>query len=91
VRAGRHKLIEWYEDGRLELYDLEADPGERKDLAAGEPARAAALRDELHAWLERSGAQRPRPNPEPDPVRPVADGYAAWGAVTPPREAAAGR
>ena len=31
VHAGPHKLI-WAEDGRHELYDLAADPGERENL-----------------------------------------------------------
>ena len=40
------KLIE-SSRGRLELYDLEADPGEQRDLAAGDAKRAAALRAEV--------------------------------------------
>ena len=41
VREGRWKLIEWYEDDRVELFDLEADPGELHNLAATETARAS--------------------------------------------------
>ncbi|MCB9916324.1 MAG: sulfatase [Planctomycetes bacterium] len=50
--SGRWKLVLVPEaDGaeRAELYDLEADPGEARDLAATEPARAAELRAELDA------------------------------------------
>ena len=63
VREGRWKLIEWYEDDRVELFDLEADPGELHNLAATETARASDLRAKLHAWREQVGAKMPTPNP----------------------------
>lgn len=63
LRRGAWKLIEWLEDGRLELFNLEEDRGETTDLSASEPARAAALRDELHAWRNQVGARMPVPNP----------------------------
>jgi arylsulfatase A-like enzyme len=59
IRAGRHKLIEHFEDGRLELYDLVADVGETRDLAAAEPAVAAKLAAQLVAWRERLRAPMP--------------------------------
>ena len=37
---------EGYED-RLELYDLESDPQELRDLAAADPATASQMREEL--------------------------------------------
>ena len=43
VREGDWKLIEFFEDGRLELYNLADDIGEERNLAAEEPERAAAL------------------------------------------------
>lgn len=64
VRAGRYKLIEWFEDSRVELFDLEADPAERRDLAAGQAARASALRARLHAWRAAVGAAVPVKNPD---------------------------
>jgi arylsulfatase A-like enzyme len=69
VREGRWKLIEYYEDGRLELYDLEADLGETTDLSATMPDKAQALRATLQAWRRRVGAKMPTPNPQwrPDP------------------------
>jgi arylsulfatase A-like enzyme len=66
VIDGDWKLIEHYEDGRLELHDLRADPGERVDLSAREAERAAALRARLAAWRERAGAEDLVPNPELD-------------------------
>jgi arylsulfatase A len=64
IRRGDRKLIENYEDGRLELYDLRADPGERHDLAADRPDEAARLRDRLAAWRAEIDAQMPTPNPD---------------------------
>jgi arylsulfatase A-like enzyme len=63
VRAGDWKLLEFFEDHRLELYHLKDDPGERSDLAAREPARAQALHAKLQAWRTEVGAQLPVPNP----------------------------
>jgi len=64
IRAGRWKLIERYDDGSLELYDLEGDVGERRDLAAERPELAAELARRLAEWRARVGAQMPEPNPE---------------------------
>ena len=51
LRRGRWKLIWVEEENRLELYDLETDPGEKVDLAMERPERAATLKAELEAWL----------------------------------------
>lgn len=63
VRAGDWKLIEYFEDRRLELYNLARDPSEQTNLAPGEPARAAELRARLDRWRRDVGAQLPTPNP----------------------------
>lgn len=68
IRSGTFKLLEFYEDSRVELYDLAADPGEQKDLAAAQPERAAQLKKQLEEWRTSVGAQMPTPNP--DPVEP---------------------
>jgi arylsulfatase A-like enzyme len=47
---GYTKLIYTPLRDRTELYDLRADPGEQHDLAAADPERAAAMRQELRAW-----------------------------------------
>jgi hypothetical protein len=44
-------------------YNLAADIGERADLAAAQPARAASLRSVLHRWQTAVGAQKMTPNP----------------------------
>lgn len=59
VRDGDWKLIEWYEDGRLELYHLARDPGEKSDLAEREPAKARELHEKLAAWRREVRALMP--------------------------------
>jgi len=70
IRRGDWKLIEWYEDRHLELFNLAEDPGEQTDLAQTETAQAEALRDELHAWQKQVDAQLPAPNVNYDPAKP---------------------
>ncbi len=67
VREGPYKLIEFFEDGRLELYNLEKDVGERDDLAAREPTKAAELHQKLKQWRASLNAQMPALNPNYDP------------------------
>lgn len=52
LRQGRWKLIEHFEDGRLELYDLGADLSETNNLATAKPEVAAELQARLAAWRE---------------------------------------
>jgi arylsulfatase A len=63
IRAGDFKLIEFFEDGRRELYNLREDIGEKSDLAATMPGKAEALHAMLNAWRRSVGAQMPTPNP----------------------------
>jgi arylsulfatase A-like enzyme len=62
VRAGDWKLIEFFEDGRRELYNLKDDLGQRKNRAADEPDRAKELYAKLTAWRAAVGAKMPTPN-----------------------------
>jgi len=64
VRAGDYKLIEFYEDNRVEMYNLKDDVGEKHDLSAEMPRKAAQLRKMLHDWRKAVDAQMPSPNPE---------------------------
>ncbi len=64
VRAGDWKLIEFFEDGRLELYNLRADIGEERNLAADMPGRAKQLHGMLRDWRESVGAVLPERNPD---------------------------
>ncbi len=69
VRDGPFKLIEFYEDGHAELYDLREDIGETRDLAAAMPDKVRELLAKLHSWRESVGAQMPTANPDADPAR----------------------
>ena len=63
IRRGPWKLIHWFEDDRRELFNLASDLAEANDLAAREPARVAALGEELAAWQRRVAAKFPTANP----------------------------
>jgi arylsulfatase A-like enzyme len=69
VRDGGYKLIDYYGEERFELYDLNADLGERNDLAVKMPEKARELRKKLHDWLRKVDAQMPTPNPDFDPAK----------------------
>jgi arylsulfatase A-like enzyme len=60
IRMDRWKLLEWFEDGSVELYDLASDPGERHDLAEAEPEKVGELLGRLRSWREEVGANMPR-------------------------------
>ena len=64
IRSGRYKLIEWFEDGSTELFDLEADPAETTDLREREPEIAERLLKDLADWRKRVDAKMPSPNPK---------------------------
>lgn len=59
VRSGNWKLLEYLEDGRLELYDLAADPSEKQNLANSNAAKARDLKARLDAWRTAVNAQMP--------------------------------
>ena len=63
VRKGDYKLIHFFEDNRLELYNLREDVGEQHNLAAEMPELAEELRQQLWAWIESVEAKIPQPNP----------------------------
>ncbi len=69
IRKQDWKLIEFYEDSHVELYNLADDPAERNDLSSAEETRAAAMLQELEAWRESVGAAMPAPNPDYDPAK----------------------
>jgi arylsulfatase A-like enzyme len=63
VRRGDYKLIEFFEGGRIELYNLEEDIGETKNLVEAEPALARQLHMMLVEWRESVDAIIPEKNP----------------------------
>jgi arylsulfatase A-like enzyme len=62
IQVGDWKLMEFLEDGRLELYNLRDDVGETKNLAKEMPAKAAELHDRLVAWRNAIHAPMPAKN-----------------------------
>ncbi len=66
VRDGRWKLVD--NNGKIELFDLQADLGEKHDLAAKQPDVTARLRSSLEAWRKRN-APRIRQKPADAPSR----------------------
>jgi arylsulfatase A-like enzyme len=70
IREGDWKLIEFFEDGRIELYNLRKDIGERINLAATDPEKAKELHDKLAVWREYVGAPMPIVNAA---IRPATD------------------
>jgi arylsulfatase A len=57
IRQGVYKLIEFYQDQHVELYDLKSDLSEQHDLARSRPRQAEQLRQKLAAWRQAVGAQ----------------------------------
>lgn len=66
IREGDWKLIEWYEDGSVELYNIADDLAEQNNRANAEPERAKAMLGCLGAWRKSVGAVMPTPNPHGD-------------------------
>lgn len=58
------KLMEYLEDGRMELYDLQNDPSEKHNLAKDKPDTAKRMQLELAQWRKSTRAAMPTPNPD---------------------------
>jgi arylsulfatase A-like enzyme len=76
IRSGDWKLLEFFEDSRVELYNLRDDLGETNNLATSQPAKANELREKLIAWRKKLHAPMPTANtniinPTPGGKRPV--------------------
>lgn len=62
IQAGPWKLMEFFEDHHLELYNLSEDIGETKNLASEMPEKANELHAKMLAWRESVGAKMPEAN-----------------------------
>ena len=71
IRVGNLKLIHFYENDRVALFDLAKDIGERNDLAQQMPKDAQEMKGRLDQYLTAINAQLPTPNPNFDPSQPV--------------------
>jgi arylsulfatase A-like enzyme len=78
IRMGRYKLIEFFEFGQIELYDLQQDPLESNNIALDQPDVTATLYERMLAWREETGAPVPTElNPEYDPQY-APQAYITW-------------
>ena len=64
IRDGDWKLIQFYEQDKVELYHLGDDPGEMRELSAENSDKTNELLEKLHQWQLDLGARVPQPNPE---------------------------
>jgi arylsulfatase A-like enzyme len=63
VRAGDYKLLEYFENNTVQLFNLKKDIGEQNDLSETEPEKVAELRTLLKAWRKDVYARMMVPNP----------------------------
>jgi arylsulfatase A-like enzyme len=64
IRSGDWKLIEYFEEGRQELYNLQNDIGEKHNLAKDNPEKVKELHTKLASWQQSVGAKMPTKNTE---------------------------
>ncbi len=69
MRDGSWMMVEFYDEEKAELYNLEADIGEMRDLAQEQPGRVTEMRAALDAWRRVNHSQANRPNPDCDPAQ----------------------
>ena len=60
VRSGDYKLIKFYDQDSVELYNLKNDIGETNNLAATMPEKAQEMRNDLESWLKQTNASQPQ-------------------------------
>jgi arylsulfatase A-like enzyme len=74
IRDGNWKMIEVYQTGRRELFDLSKDMSESHNLAEQEPKKVAELAAKLAKWRAEIKVQMPTPNPDYSPSAPGKNG-----------------
>jgi arylsulfatase A len=89
IRQGDWKLLEFFETGSLELYNVSEDIGEASNLAAQFPERVKAMHAALKSWRKEVQAQLPQRNPAYDPAR--ADEFWSRKTMSPTRAPGSGR
>lgn len=70
ILLGDYKLMKWYEDGRVKLFNLSNDISESNDLSVEQPEKTVELKALLEKYLTEVDAQIPNPNPDYDPRKP---------------------
>ncbi len=61
IRSGQYKLLEYFENGTVQLFDLENDISERNDLSESQPEITQRLKKKLHDWRNEVDAKMPYP------------------------------
>ncbi len=61
IRLGNYKLLEYFENGSVQLFDLEKDLGEQNDLSKAKPEITKKLLKMLHDWRDEVDAKMPYP------------------------------
>ena len=60
IRMGNYKLLEYFENDTVQLFDLKKDLGEQRNLADTRPEKVAELRSRLHGWRNSLAAKMNR-------------------------------
>ena len=68
IRDGDYKLLEYFENGTVQLFNLAKDIGEQNDLSKTNVRKAKELTAKLHQWRKDVQAQMMTPNPNYDPT-----------------------
>jgi arylsulfatase A len=64
VRSGDYKLLEYFENHTVQLFNLKNDPGEQNDISKSQPAKVTELKTLLHNWQKEVGAKMMEKNPD---------------------------
>jgi len=64
IRCGDFKLLEYFENYTVQLFNLKEDIGEQNDISKSHPEKTNELRAKLHAWREEVGSTMMKPNPD---------------------------
>ena len=60
IRLGNYKLLEYYQNGNVQLFDLEKDLGEQNDLSKAQPETTKKLLKMLQDWRRKVDAKMPQ-------------------------------
>ena len=66
VRSGDYKLLEYFDTGKMQLFNLKDDIGEQNNLVEIEPEKVNELKKLLSNWRESIGAKMMEENPNYD-------------------------
>lgn len=64
IRSGDFKLLEYYENNSVQLFNLREDISEQHDISSSNPEKVNELTTKLHIWREKVNAQMMEPNPD---------------------------